>query len=139
MTTGSHHASAMTQRDEGELPDLDAEIEEQERERNRVLRQADLAERAGEAEAMQQAEREGHEPRPARRQARPAAARVHDLDGDEHDRQAIVASTGRPGTWTKPSVAAASVMLCAMVNAVTVMATRRHSRTRMTSARTNSR
>ena len=37
----------------------------------------------------------------------------------------MVASTGGPGTFTKPSVAAARVMLCAMVNAVTVMATRR--------------
>ena len=33
---------------------------------------------------------------------------------------AITASTGADGTWTKPSVASASVMLCAMVKAVTV-------------------
>ena len=33
---------------------------------------------------------------------------------------AIVASTGADGTCTKPSVASASVMLCAMVNAVIV-------------------
>ena len=52
---------------------------------------------------------------------------------------AMAASTGGPGTWTKPSVAAASVMLCATVNAVTVSATRRQSRTRITSASTNSR
>ena len=37
----------------------------------------------------------------------------------------MVASTGGPGTFTKPSVAAARVMLCAIVNAVTVRATRR--------------
>ena len=33
---------------------------------------------------------------------------------------AIVASTGAAGTWTKPSVAAASVMEWATVKAVTV-------------------
>jgi len=44
---------------------------------------------------------------------------------------AMAASTGGPGTLTRSSVAAASVMLCAMVNAVTVSATRRQSRTRI--------
>ena len=44
---------------------------------------------------------------------------------------AMAASTGGPGTLTRSSVAAASVMLCAMVSAVTVSATRRQSRTRI--------
>ena len=56
-----------------------------------------------------------------------------------YDADAMAASTGGPGTSTKPSVAAASVMLCATVNAVTVSATRRQSRTRITNASTNSR
>jgi len=52
---------------------------------------------------------------------------------------AMAASTGGRGTSTKPSVAAANVMLCATVNAVTVSATRRQFPIRITSAKTNSR
>ena len=49
--------------DEDELPDLDAEIEEQQRGRDRVMRQSDFGERSGKAEAVQEAEAEGDEPR----------------------------------------------------------------------------
>src|SRR5690606_17528868 len=45
-------------RDEQELTELDADVEEQQRDRHRVLRQADLGERAGEAETVQEPERE---------------------------------------------------------------------------------
>ena len=70
-------------RHEGELPELDAKVEEQQRQRDRVLRQPDLRERAGEAEAVQQTEGEGHDPGQPRGQARPPAPRVHDLGRDE--------------------------------------------------------
>ena len=50
-------------RDEGELAGFDAEVEEQERKRGGVFGDADLAQGAGEAEAVQQAEGEGGEPR----------------------------------------------------------------------------
>ena len=52
---------------------------------------------------------------------------------------AIVASTGAGGTCTKPSVAAASVTLCASVNAVTVATSRPMPRTSSSSASTNRR
>ena len=52
---------------------------------------------------------------------------------------AIVASTGADGTCTTPSVASASVMLCATVNAVIVFTSKPTPRTMSTSARTKSR
>ena len=52
---------------------------------------------------------------------------------------AITASTGLVGTWTSPRVAAASVMLCAIVNAVTVFTSIQPPRVMSRSARTNSR
>ena len=47
----------------------------------------DLRQRAGKSEAVQQAEAEGDDPRRARRQPLRAAPLLHDLDGDEHDRE----------------------------------------------------
>ena len=74
----------MTAAMKSELPELHPDVEEQQRDRDRVIRQADLAQRAGEAEPVQQAEREGDEPGEAGGEAvlRPAR-RFHDLDRDE--------------------------------------------------------
>ena len=52
---------------------------------------------------------------------------------------AIAASTGGPGTCTKPSVARARVIECATVKAVTVTSSTRKFRTMRISAKTNSR
>ncbi len=57
-------------RDEQELAELDSDIEEQERERHGLLGHADLAQRTGEAEPVQQTERERDDPREPRRQVR---------------------------------------------------------------------
>ena len=52
---------------------------------------------------------------------------------------AMIASTGGCGTCTKPSVAAASVMLCATVKAVTVFTSFHPPRVMISSASTKSR
>src|SRR5690606_20405830 len=76
---------------EHELAELDADVEEEERERHRALGHADLGQRAGEAEAVQQPERERDDPGEAGRQvlllgyARGAAAR--ELRGEKQDAQ----------------------------------------------------
>jgi hypothetical protein len=51
--------------DENELSDLDAEIESEERNRQIALRQTDLREGSGKAEAVQQSEAKRHHPWPA--------------------------------------------------------------------------
>ena len=71
--------------DEQELACLDAQVEEQQRDRDVALRQPDLAQGAGEAEAVQQPERERHDPGHPRARPDPPVTRVHDLGGDEHD------------------------------------------------------
>ena len=48
--------------DEAELTEFDADVEEEQRERDGVLRETDFAQRAGEAESVQQAEYEGNDP-----------------------------------------------------------------------------
>ena len=73
--------------DEDQLADLDTDVEHEQRGRNGGLRQADLLQRAGEAEAVQQAETEGDDPGRARGQAGPAVQAVQDLHRDEGDRQ----------------------------------------------------
>ena len=80
--------------------------------------ESNLAERAGEAEAVEKAERERDEPGPAGGDASLALAGTDDLGGDEDDRQRDRRLDRGGGTLTKPSVAAASVMLCATVKAV---------------------
>ena len=55
-------AQAQDRRDEHQLPDLDTEIEEQQRERDLAGGQPDLGQRAGEAQSMEQAEGEGDQP-----------------------------------------------------------------------------
>src|SRR5262245_53298506 len=70
-----------------ELPDLNADVEEQERDRQRRLRDAERRQRGGKAKTMQKAERERDHPRIARGQPRLAALKLHDLDPDEHDAQ----------------------------------------------------
>ena len=59
--------------------------------------QADRGQRAGEAEPVQQAERERDHPRPLRRQAWPAAPRVQDLRGEQQDAERDRGFDGRPG------------------------------------------
>ena len=94
-----------------------------------LLRQTDLAQRAGKSQPVQQAEREGDDPGPAPvRPGRPS--RPWTISAATNTMlSAIAASTGWIGTCTKPSVAAASVMLCATVNAVIVATRRRQERT----------
>ena len=104
-----------------------------------VLRQAHFVQSAGETESVQQPEGERNDPRPALRPSRPALARMHDFAADKHDAQRDAGLDGRCGTCTKPSVAAASVRLCATVNAVTVATRRRVPFTRISNARMNSR
>jgi len=92
--------------------DLDADVEEQQR-----VGIAFCAGRPRRARrrnpAVQQAERERDEPGVALRQAGlprrewMISAATNTIDS------AISASTGGPGTWMTPSVASASVMLCA--------------------------
>ena len=125
--------------DKRELPGLDAEIEKEQRERDVVRRQSDLAQRAREAEAVQQSKRSRDQPRRALGQPALAAPAAQDFRRDENDAQRNVASTGADGTCTTPSVASASVMLCATVNAVIVFTSKPTPRTMSTSARTKSR
>jgi hypothetical protein len=73
--------------DEAELSELDADIGEEQRERNGILREADFVEHAGETKAMQQSERERHDPRPTLGQSRPALVTMDDLAGHEHNRE----------------------------------------------------
>ena len=61
--------------DEQQLPNLHADIEEQQGDRNRRLRQADLRQRTGEPESVHQPERERHDPRPACGDPGPATVR----------------------------------------------------------------
>ena len=101
--------------DEQELTDFDADVEEKQRQRNRPFRQADVAQRPGESEAVQQTERERHDPRPPRGRSRPPLPAVDDLRGDEHDAERDDGLDRRHRARERmPSVAAASVMLCAM-------------------------
>ena len=65
--------------DEGELADLDADVERKQRGHELVARQAGGAEPGGETEAMQQPEGEGDDPRKADGQAVPAPLSAHDF------------------------------------------------------------
>ena len=78
---------ALSKRDEGELSDFDANIERQERKRNVALRQAEGGQAAGEAEAVQETEREGDDPRAPDGKARLAAPGADDLRAEEQDRE----------------------------------------------------
>ena len=73
--------------DEQQLACLDTDVEEQQGQRHGLLWQADLGQRARKAEAVQQSEDEGNDPRPALCQPRPPLPCVHDLGGDEDDAQ----------------------------------------------------
>ena len=80
--------------------------------------EADLAQRSGKAETVKQPESERHEPRRSCGDAgSPSRARMIS-SATKAIESAIAASTGFGGTWTKPRVAAAKVMLCATVKAV---------------------
>ena len=52
---------------------------------------------------------------------------------------AMIASTGGPGTWMNPSAAAARVRLCETVNAVTVFTSSQPPPVMMINVSTNSR
>src|SRR5262245_16936991 len=73
--------------DEYQLTDLHADIEAEQRERNVALRQADVDQRAGEAEAVQQAESKGDDPWPPRSHAWLAAPPPNDLTSKQDDAQ----------------------------------------------------
>ena len=86
-----HAEGALQQQDQRrtkrELSDFDADIEHQQRERDLRRRQPHRRQPAGEAEAVQQPEGEGHDPGVADREARLPAPRAHDLGAEEQDRQ----------------------------------------------------
>ena len=86
------------QGDETELPDFDADIEAQQRQRQVLPRQAGARQRAGEAEPMQQPERERHDPRMPDREARLARATSGRSPGRETGcSSAIAALSGGAG------------------------------------------
>src|SRR5262249_50853481 len=70
---------------EGKLPELGANVEEQQRERQRRLWNPQRGQRGREAEPVQQPEGERHDPRTARGESDLAALQLHDLDADEDD------------------------------------------------------
>src|SRR4051812_27710286 len=74
-------------RDEHQLANLDADVEEQQRNRDRRLRQADFRERAGETESVHRPERERHHPRPACGDPGPATVHLDDLARDKENAQ----------------------------------------------------
>jgi hypothetical protein len=67
---------------EAELGDLDAGVEGEERQRQRVLRQPDLAQRAREAEAVEEAEARREQPGPARQRPAPPGG---ELERQHHE------------------------------------------------------
>ncbi len=136
---GSPRERNHDRRDERELSELDADVEGKERERDVTLRKPEVRERAREAEAVQQAEGEGHEPRPARGELSSPRRMRTISQARSRMLSAITASTGGPGTCTTPRVASASVIECASVNAVMVMRSTRRLRTIRISASTKSR
>ena len=85
-----------------------------------MLRQPNLGQRTGKTEAVQQTKAEGNQPRQTLRKTRLSMPCIQNLDGNQHDAECYARFHRRAGTFTKPSVAATNVMLCAMVNAVTV-------------------
>src|SRR5688572_19075131 len=73
--------------DEHQLANLYTDIEEQQRNRDRRLRQADFRERTGETESVHQSERERHNPRPACGDPGPATVHLDDLARDKENAQ----------------------------------------------------
>ena len=67
--------------DDRELPRFDAEVESEQRQRERARRQAEVVQRAGEAEAVQQAEAERRDPASVRDH------RMEVVERREHHRQ----------------------------------------------------
>ncbi len=83
-------ASAMMPKTEAmnkSLSDLDPDIEKEQRDGNRRLRQAHFIQCAGKAKAMQQAEGERDNPGKFLCQPRPALTAVNDFRRHEHDAQ----------------------------------------------------
>ncbi len=76
---------AQAERHEQQLARLDAEVEEQQRQRNLGRGQTDLAERARKAQAVQQAEGEGDQPGEPVGEAEPTVAAAQDLGAEEDD------------------------------------------------------
>ena len=125
--------------DENELPDLDADVEEQERQRDFVARQPKARQAAREPEAVQQPERERDDPWVADRKARLAAPDADDLRPEEQDRQRDRGVERRRRHAEDLEGRSASVRLCATVNAVMVFTSVQRSRTMSSSPSTKSR
>ena len=106
--------------DEDLLPYFDTSVEEQQRDWNLTLRQADISECPGKARPMQQAEGKGNYPWVAISHANPLLTFMHDLYTENIILKAMAASTGRDGTLMKPGVASPRAILWAMVNVVIV-------------------
>src|SRR5215212_7544372 len=70
---------------EQKLPRLDAEVEEEQGDRDMPGWHADFAQRPREAEAVQESKCEGHDPRRSRGDAWLSRARIEDLDCEERD------------------------------------------------------
>ena len=103
---------------EEKLTDFDADIEEKQCDRDVTGGQANLAERSGEAEAMEKPEGKGDDPGRAGGDASLALARADDLSGDESDRQRDHRLDRRRRHMDEAKRRRASVMLCATVKAV---------------------
>ena len=72
---------------EGKLADFDADVEKEQCQRNGLCRQSNFIQRAGEAQAVQQTERESDHPRGAFGESWLALASADDFRRDEHDAQ----------------------------------------------------
>lgn len=73
--------------DESNLPGLHADVEEEQRARNVTAGQADLRQRTGKAEPVQQSEREGDNPGLPIGEPPSAPLVLYELHGHEHDAQ----------------------------------------------------
>ena len=75
------------QRHESELPEFDADVEGEQRQRHVLLRQPGVGQRGGEAEAVQQPEGEGDDPGMPDGEARLAAPGANDLRPEKQNAQ----------------------------------------------------
>ena len=108
-------SSARDEQHDGELADLDADVEREQRPAERLARKPELAQHVGEAEAVDQAEDERH-PR-----AEIAAVAPDQVVGaDEHDAQGDRRLDDAGRRRDHVSAASDSVTLWPIVNAVTI-------------------
>ena len=106
-----------TSDDDQQLADFDADVEREQRPAERARRQIHLAQHVGEAEAVDEAERERD---PGAHVAAAADQQVVGADVDDAERDGRLDDPRR--RLTMLSAASDSVMLCATVNAVTTTA-----------------